>query len=298
LLFISAVGFPTARIQGVMKLFFSQLGWELRRLVLRPQTWLAFALSLAFEMGASMLLKVPDVRAEIARDVWKMRGQWSEVFSGMTTAAHIAGESLTIICALGTGLVVGGIVAHENEDGTLRMIFCRPASRAQLLAQKWMVSAIYVATLAAFIGVSSLAIGLIFEGRGNLVMLAPHEGVMGSFTFAEGMQRYGLAVGLMILSGLSGMFLPFFFSCTGMKPAAAAIVSLALFAGDDMVRTTPETSAASPYCMTTRLLSWRQVFNDEIPWARIERNYTQLAEMDAVLIAGAWVFFRRQEFRR
>jgi ABC-2 type transport system permease protein len=281
-----------------MRLFFVQLGWELRRLVMRPQTWLAFALSLAFELAASLLLKVPSVRADIARDAWKMRARWNEVFSGLTTAAHIMGESFTIIGALGIALVAAVIVAGEDEEGTLRMIFCRPVSRTSVLAQKWIACALYAAALTGFIASSTLAICLIFEGPGNLVLLAPHEGVMGTFHFAEGMRRYALALPLMWFSGVSGMLWPFFFSCTGMKPAAATILSLTLLATDDIVRTTPETAVASPYCVTTRMLSWRQVFNDDIPWPRIQRNYTQLTEMDVTLIVGAWVVFRRRECKR
>ena len=64
-----------------MRLFFVQLGWELRRLLTRPQTWLAFALSLIFELAVSTLLKFPSARADIAHDLWKIRAQWNEVFS-------------------------------------------------------------------------------------------------------------------------------------------------------------------------------------------------------------------------
>ncbi len=281
-----------------MRAFIVQLGWELRRLALRRHTWLAFGLSLLFELGASALLKIPSVRADIARDVWKMRAQWNEVFSGLTTAAHIMGESFTLIGVLGVSLVAGGIVAGEDEDGTLRMIFCRPANRLSVWAQKWIACALYTVTLIGFIAATTLAVCLIFEGPGNLVMLAPHEGVMGSFEFAEGVRRYALAIPLMCFSGLSGMLWPFFFSCTRMKPAAAAILALSLLAADDIIRTAPETSAASPWCLTTRMLSWRQVFNDEIPWPRIQNNYTQLAALDGTLMVAAWVVFRRREFKR
>lgn len=281
-----------------MSPFVHQLGWELRRLVLRPRTWLAFALSLAFELGASLLLKIPSVRSDIAQHVWKMRAHWNDVFSGSTTAVHIMGEAFSIFGALGLALVAAGIVAGEKEDGTLQMIFCRPAARASLLAQKGIVCLLYAAALTGFIAVSSLAIGLIFEGRGNLVLLAPHEGVTGAFSFATGLGRIAMAIPLMWLSGVSGMLWAFLFSSTGMKPARAVVLALTLLGTDHLVRTTPETAVARPYCLTTRLLSWRQVFNDDIPWPRIQRNYTQLAGIDAALILAAWAAFRRLELKR
>jgi hypothetical protein len=279
-------------------LFFTQLKWEFVRLANRPRTWLAFGLSLAFELCQSVLLKAPGVRAAIARDIWKMREQWNDIFSGLTTAAHILGEAFTIIGALGITLVAAEIVAGENETGTLRMIFCRSAGRGRVLAAKLIVCSVYTVVLVAFIAVTTLLIGLVFEGRGNLVMLAPHEGIMGAFHFGEGMRRYALAVPLIWFSALSGMLWPFFFSCTGMKPVTAAVLALALLAADDILRTTPQTAVISPHCMTTRMLSWRQVFNDDIPWPRIQRNYEQLAMIDAVLLAGAVVAFRRLEMRR
>src|ERR1700710_2865041 len=112
-----------------MRAFLAQLKWEFVRLAKRPRTWLGFWLSLLFEVCASILLKAPGVRAAIARDVWKMHEQWDDIFSGLTTAAHILGESVTVVGPIGIALVAAEIVAGENETGTLRMIFCRPASR-------------------------------------------------------------------------------------------------------------------------------------------------------------------------
>lgn len=265
--------------------------------MLRPGTWFAFALSLLFELGMSVLLKFPSVRADIAQHVWKMRAHWNDVFSGLTTATHIMGEAFSVIGSLGLALVAAGIVAGEKEDGTLRMIFCRPAGRPSVLAQKCIVCLLYATALVGFIAASTLAIGLIFEGRGNLVLLAPHEGVTGAFTFNEGMRRFSLAIPLMWFSGVSGMLWAFLFSCTGMKPATAIVLALALLSTDHLIRTTPETAIARPYCVTTRLLSWRQVFNYDIPWPRIRRNYIQLAEIDAALLVAAWAAFRRLELK-
>jgi ABC-2 type transport system permease protein len=281
-----------------MRSFLAQLKWEFVRLMKRPRTWLVFWLSLLFEVCTSVLLKAPGVRAAIARDIWKMREQWNDIFSGLTTAAHILGESFTIVGAIGIALVAAEIVAGENESGTLRMIFCRPAGRGRVLAAKLVVCITYAMVVVLYIAATTLFIGWLFEGPGNLVLLAPHEGIMGAFHFEEGLRRYALAVPLICFAAVSGMLWPFFFSCTGMKPATAAVLALFLLAADDILRTTPQTAVISPHCVTTRMLSWRQVFNDEIPWPRIERNYEQLAVIDAALLAGAVIAFRRLETRR
>jgi hypothetical protein len=281
-----------------VRAFLNQFGWELWRLALRPSTWLAFALSLVFEVGMSVLLKFPGVRADIAQHIWKMRVRWNEVFSGLTTSAHIMGEAFSIIGALCLALVAARIVAGEKDDGTLRMIFCRPTGRTSVLVQKCLACLIYAMALVGFIAVSSLAVGLIFEGRGNLVLLAPHEGVTGAFNFAEGVRRIIIAIPLMWLSAVSGMLWVLLFSCVGMKPNTAIVLALTLLASDHLIRTAPETAVARPYCLTTRLLSWRQVFNYDIPWPRIRRNYLQLAEIDAALLVASWAAFRRLELKQ
>jgi ABC-2 type transport system permease protein len=281
-----------------MLLFLKQLGWEFRKLWARPRTWLGFALAFFFEVGVSTLLRMPSARAKIAHDIWKMRAHWQDVFSGVTTATHIMGEAITVIGSLGLALVAGEIMAKESEDGTLRMIFCRPVSRTRVFLQKLIVCAAFAVVLVTFIGASALWVGLVFEGSGPLTMIAPHEGVIGFFNMRTGLQRYALATALAIFTGFSGMLWAFLFSCFKMKPAAAAIVALSLFTADDIIRTQPSLANFSPYCVTTRMLSWRQVFNDEIPWPRIQRNYTQLAWIDLGLVATAWLAFRRREFIR
>ncbi|MCB1231668.1 MAG: ABC transporter permease subunit [Verrucomicrobiae bacterium] len=277
--------------------FLTLLRWELKRLCLRPRTWLPFGICLCVEFSVSLLLKLPEVRATIARDIWKMRTNWTEVFSGLTTATHLLGETFTVGGVLGLALVAAGSVAGEREQGVLRMVFSRPVSRSRLFAVKCLTCLLYTTLLVLFIGASTLATGLVFEGAGPLLMLAPHEGVMGSFSFASGLQRYGLAVALLWFSAVSGMLSFLFISTLPMKPAAAIVLALALYTTDNLLRTAPETVIARPYCVTTRLLSWRQVFNDEIPWARIRRNYRELALLDAAFLVAAWYAFRRADWR-
>jgi ABC-2 type transport system permease protein len=272
------------------------LHWELHRLWARPRTYLGFALTLVFELALSTLLRVTSVRERIAHDLWKMHAHWQDVFSGLTTGVHLMGETMTVFGSLSLALVAGDIVAKEAEEGTLRLVFARPVSRARVFGQKLLVCLAFAVVLTAFIAASALGVGLLFEGRGPLLMVAAHEGVYGLFDFAEGLRRYALASGLMWFTAVSGLLWAFLFSCSGVRPATAAVAALTIFVCDDLIRTQPGLATVSPYCLTTRMLSWRQVFCEEIPWPRIERNYTQLAEIDLGLVAVAWLLFRRREF--
>lgn len=280
-----------------MRLFLIQLGWEFRKAAARPRTWLAFAGALLFEFGLSIAMRDPSVRAIIARDVWKMRWRFEEVFSGLTTAAHMLGEVATVMGSFGIALFAGELIAKDYEDGTLRMTLCRPISRFGLFAQKFIVATVFVVVISLFNGASALGVGLLFEGRGALVLVAPHEGVIGTFDWVTGLQRYELAVALLIFAAFSGMVVAFAFSCFNMRPAAATALALTILLTDTLIRTTPSLQAVEPWCISTRLITWRQVFNDEIPWLRIQRNYTQLAWWDAAWLTIGWLGFRRRDFK-
>lgn len=281
-----------------MSLFLVQLRWELYRLARRPRTWLPFALVVVFNFGMSALLKLDPVRESIAKTIWKMHAKWDEAFSGLTTATHMLGEAFTVLGALGLALVAADIIAAENDNGTLRMIFSRPVGRLRIFSIKLITCIIYAGVLVVFIAASCLVAGLLFEGRGNLLMLATHEGIFGAFSFKEGLHRYALAIPFMWLSAVSGMLWAFLFTCMGMRTAAAMILALTLLTADTIVRTSPPTKSTAPYTLTTRLLTWRQVFNEEIPWGRIKRNTRELAMIDAALIALAFAAFRRMEIKR
>lgn len=280
-----------------MRLFLTQLGWEFYKAAARPRTWLPFAVALLLEFSVSLALRHPLVRVAIARDLWKMRWSFDEAFSGLTTAAHLLGEVAMVAGALGVALFAGEIVARECDDGTLRMILSRPGGRFRLLVQKLIVCVVYAVVLALFNGGSALAVGLLFEGRGPLIMVAPHEEVIGTFDYATGLDRYRLAVALLTLSSFSGMVVALAFSCFNMRPGAAVALSLTIFIADTCIRTAPGFGAVRPWCATTRVLAWRQVFNDEIPSTRLRRDYTQLAGWNAAWLAIGWLGFRRRDLK-
>src|SRR5471032_2708715 len=102
---------PMPQDSNFLLLFLKQLSWEFRKLVARRRTHLGFGLVVFFELAVSMLLRMTPVRAKIAHDIWKMHAHWEDVFSGLTTAAHLMGEAMTVFGSLSLALVAGDIVA-------------------------------------------------------------------------------------------------------------------------------------------------------------------------------------------
>jgi ABC-2 type transport system permease protein len=280
-----------------MRAFCVQLGWEFYRLGLRPRSWIPFGAVLLFELAVSAALRVAGVRAAIARDLWKMHWRFEENFSGLTTATHILGEAATLLGGFGIALVASDIVAKESEDGTLRMLLARPVTRRRIFTQKLIATTVYSLVLTGFTAATALGIGLLFEGRGPLLMIALHENIIGAFDFAPGVRRYGIATALLLLTQLSGMVVPFAFSCFSIRPNTAFVFALTMLLADTSIRLAPGFGSVGPFCMTTRLLSWRQAFNEEIPWTRIERNYAILAGWDLAWLATGFAVFRRRDVR-
>jgi len=280
-----------------MRLFLTQLSWEFRKLWARPRTYLGFAGCLAWHLIASSLLRIPAIRLHIQRDLWKMKWDFEQTFSGLTTATHLLGEAATAIGTLALALVTTDLIAKEIEDGTLQTTFCRPISRTRVLLLKLIVALSYSTLLVLFISASALGVGLLFEGRGPLIMVAMHEGILGTFDFQTGLARYALATGLLTISAATGVLITFACSCFPARPVTAAAIALAIFFADNSIRAAPGMSHVAPYCLTTRVIAWRQVFNFEVPTLMLRRCYTELLLLDAGLIGLAWWAFRRREFK-
>ncbi|MEO8351011.1 MAG: ABC transporter permease [Chthoniobacteraceae bacterium] len=280
-----------------MQLFLLQLRWELHRLWRRPRTYLPFIAGLGGAILLCLLLRIPSARAAIARNFWQVHVHFDEAYSGLTVAAHLLGELMLAIGTLGLALVGADLVGREAEDGTLRMVQCRPVSRMRVFAQKLIVLAAYTAALTAFLALGSLACGLGFEGPGNLVMIVTREGILGGFHFWPGLARYALATGLLFGCIFIIPLLAFALSCFPMKPAAAMAVALGIFLADDVIRVMPGTQAsAQAWAMTPRIRVWREAFNKRIRWQRIGHGYAVLLPLQGMVIAVSWWGFRRRVF--
>jgi ABC-2 type transport system permease protein len=275
--------------------FAAQLRWEIRKLWARPRTYLGFAATFAFELLLSLLWRVPAAREVMTREFWKMHIRLDQGLSGLTSAVHLAGESMAMIGGLFLGLVASDVVSKEIEDGTLRTLLCRPVSRGSVFLQKLTVCVVYTIALALFAGVASLVLGLAFEGRGPLVIVAFSESIMTALDFRPGLARYALAITMQAGSMLTVAMMGFALSCWGLRPGAVIVVGGAILTADHLIRIQPGLAAISPYTLATRLMSWRQVFSKTIPWPRLARNYGQLLVLDVCLIAVAWWAFRRRD---
>jgi ABC-2 type transport system permease protein len=276
--------------------FLRQLRWELRKLWRRPRTYVGFAAALLFELVVLSLLRLPAARDEFVQRVWRLHERFGirEPFSGLSNAVEVAGQTMLFIGGVSLAFVAAELVAKEAEDGTLRMVFCRPVSRTSVLLQKLITCAIYTATLTLFVGATALLLGMLLEKPGQLVVVSVRESIVGVHELAPALARYAAAIPLLATSVFTVALLAFTLSCFPLRAATAAAVAIIVLLADWIIQTHPGLVAVSPYTLMTRISSWRQVFNETVPWPRLERNYSQLAMLDGALIVIAWWAFRRR----
>jgi ABC-2 type transport system permease protein len=163
-----------------------------------------------------------------------------------------------------------------------------------MLVQKLVACASYVVALVGFVGATTLLLSLLFERPGQLVVTSARESVVGIHEAGAGLVRYALAMPLLAISMGTVALLGFAMACFPVRAATATMLAVMLLIGDWIVNIHPALAVVSPYTLMTRIASWRQVFNQEIPWLRLERNYGELAALDVALIVIAWLAFRRR----
>lgn len=280
-----------------MRVFFHQLGGELKKLFLRKRTYIGFGAFLAAEVFVLLLLRLPRVRRGFARLLTGAGYSPEDYLSGPTLGLTITLSTVLLLGSLYLALVAGDIVSKEVEDGTLRMMLCRPISRLRILVLKLCTCAIYTLVLTVFIAVTALAAGYLNSGSGGLFLYAPLEGIFVVHPEGEGLVRYALAMPFLFLSLMTITLIGFFFSCLRMKPAAATIMTLSVLFVDMVLKNTPFFASIREWFLTSRMSVWIAVFEYRIPWETLMENYTWLMALNATLFVVAAAAFSSRDFK-
>jgi ABC-2 type transport system permease protein len=278
-----------------MSLFILQLRGELEKLLARKRTYLGFGVFILVELLLLFLLNLPRVQRPLLR-VMEEAG-YPAGLSGLTLAFLVLLWSVFLLGSLYLALVAGDVVSKEVEEGTLRMLLCRPISRERLLTLKALTLIFYTLALCWFIALTALGAGLIQGGAGPLFVFAPTEKVTAFYEFLPGLGRYFFAAGLLSLCLLTIPALGFFLSCLEMKPAAATITTLSYFFLDSILKNIPFFESIRGWFITSHMSIWVQGLQPVIPWARILESLTLLAAVNLSLYLLARAVFARRDFK-
>jgi ABC-2 type transport system permease protein len=280
-----------------MSLFLLQSRLELIKLFVRKRTYVGFIVFLLAEALIFGLLHLPGVKRSMAFLIRRSGYLFSDLYTGPTLSFLMLSYTAFLLGGLYLALVSGDLIAKEVEDGTLRMILCRPVGRARVLLLKYFACVIYTFTLSFFIVGSSILMGILFQGTGSLLVYAPFDGIFSVFSFGEGLQRFAGAAVVLGIGMLTISTLGFALSCLNMKPATATIITLSVLFVDSIVHTIPYFKDIQPYCLSANIGIWVHLFDDFISWARIGSSLLFLLAIDITLLVGAAVAFSLRDFK-
>ena len=275
-------------------LFLTQLGFELLKMFSRKRTYIGFGAFLAMECLVLFLFNLPKPKAAFRRLIEQNGYGFDVYYSGFTLAMLIVLWTTTLLGSLYLALVAGDLMAKEIEEGTMRMLLCRPISRIRVTLLKYIAALIYTFVLIEFIGLTALLAGLAYRGYGGLFVIAPQEGIFALIPPARGLWLYLFGMPLLALSMASISSLGFLFSCCNMKPAAASIVTLSIIFLDFIFRGIPYFESLHPFFITTHLSTWMHIYEAYPPWWRMMEDYSYLLGLDITcLILGSAIFLQR-----
>jgi ABC-2 type transport system permease protein len=280
-----------------MTLWLLQFRYELIKLFARKRTYIGFAAFVVLEVVLLGLLRLPKVQDAFRRLIETNGFAFDEYFSGLTLAFFVVVWTVFLLGGLYLALVAGDVVAKEVEDGAMRMILCRPVTRARLLAIKWLACILYTFALTFFIAASALLFGLIERGLGGLFVFAPGEQIFALFDPVEGFVRLVFATLLLSLSLCALSSFAFFLSCWPIKPAAATIVTLTYFFLDSILRQIPYFESLKPWFVSERINAWLLAFASPIPWHALAEDYAILTAFSVTLLLAAIAIFEARDFK-
>lgn len=280
-----------------MKLFLRQLSGELRKLFARKRTFIGFGAFVAFEIVVLFLLRLDKVQDSVRRVIEKAGYDSALYLSGLTLGFLIVVWTVFLLEALFLALVAGDVVSKEVEDGTMRMILCRPISRGRILLLKAIVSGLYTLALTVFVAVTALLAGFLNSGPGGLFVFAPLEGVFAFHDFAPGLLRYLGAIPLLALSLSTITAVAFCLSCFNMKPSAATVVTLSILFADTILKNIPYFESIRGWFLTMKMTAWVRIFEYRIPWESMIEDYAWLMAINATLFLIAWQVFSQRDFK-
>ena len=280
-----------------MSLFSQQLRGELRKLFARKRTYIGFGAFLAVEILVLVLFQLPKVQGSYRLLIERAGYGFTEYFSGLTLAFIMLTSTIGLLGPLYLALVAGDVVSKEVEDGTMRMMLCRPVARVRLLASKYLACVIYTFALIFFIGLTALAVGIARQGFGGMFVFAPLEGVFALYEKGPGLARYLASLPLLGLSLLAVTSLGFALSCFNMKPAAATITTLSYVTVDFIFKGIPYFESLKQWFLTTHMATWTNIYREHIPWPDMIQDYAYLLAVDLTLVIIATVNFHQRDFK-
>lgn len=280
-------------------LFLQQLRGELRKLFARPRTWMGYGAFIIMEAVILFVYKL-DGSQRYMRGMMERNGlDFGTYYSSLTITFTIMLLSMFLLGSIYFALVAGDIVAKENEDGNLRLVFARPISRLRLLLVKYTAICLYTFSFVFFVGLTGYAMAVAAVGwEGGLFVMEPKMKVFAAYpewwagAGRLAMSAAGIGISMITLSSIA-----FMFSCFKIKPAAATIITLTILFVDMILQGFPFFKPYESYFITYRMSAWVFLMEPHISWPKIVESYAFLVGLNISLLTLGWLSFQTRDFK-
>ncbi len=264
---------------------------ELRKLLLRPRTWVSIGLLCLLPTIVAVFLAVSQVAPR--------PGQGPAFLSAVLSAGQLypaaaLGIVLPIFLPVSVAVVAGESVAGEAATGTLRYLLVRPVGRTRLLVAKLVAVVVYTVLAVVCVAVSGYVVGVSLLGNASIE--AATTTVSGTpLTAGQLLWRTVLMVAYIGWSMLGVASVSLFLSTFTDSPLAAALGGLAVLIGSTVLVTLDAAQGVRDWLPTRYWLAWVDLFRDPILWRDIERGVGVQAVWIAVLLGAAWANFATRD---
>ena len=281
-----------------MSLFLHQLRNELWKLFGKKRTYIGFGAFLVAQNAMLLAFHFSDWQRGTVR-LLEGNGYLAEQYiSALTVAVVMLIPQIILLMPLYACLVGGDMVAKESEDGTLRMMLCRPISRGRLLLVKWLAGLVFCVVLVGSLGVMALVFARLWFPWGGLFVFSPGPvRVFALFAPWEGLGFYAASHLVLAINACTMFTLAFMFSCFNMKPAAATILALSFLLLSLVMEAMPFFEEYKELCLTHHFRGWLLAFNDPLDGLRILQSLVVLLGVNVTAFLVGLAGFHAREIK-
>jgi ABC-2 type transport system permease protein len=277
-------------------MFHHHLRNELWKLFGKKRTYIGFGAFLLAQTGMLLMFRFGhDARARMAAQLAGGGYLAEEYISALSVAFVMLFPQVGLLMPLYAALVGGDLVAKEAEDGTLRMILCRPISRFRLLLVKWLAGVVFAIALVSVLGGTALSLARVSFHWGGMFVSFPPAGIPFSvLSPGAGFGRYFWSIGFMAINASTILAIAFMFSCFNMKPAAATILSLSVLFVSLVLENIPFFESYREWFPTFHFHNWARVYSQPLQWPQIAGSGAVLLALNlTAFLVGAAAFQAR-----
>jgi ABC-2 type transport system permease protein len=264
---------------------------ELRKLVLRPRTWISIVMLCLLPTVVAVFLAVTGIGPRPGEGPTFLAAVLS---NGQLYPAAALGIVLPIFLPIAVAVVAGEAVAGEAATGTLRYLVARPVGRTRLLFAKLVAVATFTTLAVVAVAGSGYVAGVTLLGTGDLAVATTT--VSGTpLSSGQLTWRTVLMVAYIGFSMLGVASVALFGSTLTDSPLAAALGGLAVLVGSTVLVGLDAAQSVRDWLPTRYWLAWVDLFRDPILWPDVGRGVLVQALWTGVLLAAAWANFATRD---